>query len=155
MINRPLLLLDVDGVLALSSGEYLDHPHEYESFNVFGDFRLHKRKDVNDTLEVLKPWYEFVWATMWHGDANTWISPAVGLPSNLPFIHFPTDPKLPHILSYVNDRPFAWVDDNIYSWDHSEAREAEATCLLLRTNTQWGLLSSHVDQLISFAKENV
>jgi hypothetical protein len=127
---RPLLFLDVDGVLI--------NYHE----GVFGD-------DDNPLLARVNPAHgprllalgcELVWATTWMHDANEAISPRLGLPE-LPVVEWPdSDPdprdrlhgKTRELVAFAQGRPFAWVDDEITDVDRDwVAAHHPGACLLL------------------------
>src|SRR5262249_52059992 len=93
---------------------------------------------------------ELVWATSWAHDANTWISPHLGLP-DLPVVEWPADfnafaPidlcwKTPTLLDYAAGRPFAFVDDDVTDADRRWAAErCQAPMLFHRVDPAKGLV---------------
>lgn len=121
---KPLILLDVDGVLnpAPSSAEgYRRHwvfPH-----GIAHRLSLSPRHGpmLLELAEVTSA--ELVWASYWRELANRWIAPRVGLPS-LRFIPIPTRFRLRgrmapgiwkacHAAAWVGRTPFVWFEDDL------------------------------------------
>jgi hypothetical protein len=151
---KPLLLLDVDGVLAplLTGGTV---PDGFAEHTVMGD-RLLLSQLHGEWLVALSDDFELVWATSWEDDAQA-IAPLLGLPTNMPVIRLgdveqPGTWKLAAIARYVGDRPLAWVDDDLGEDAFEWAGARSAPTLLLRADPRIGLLPSHIDQLVRFAK---
>ena len=106
--DRPLLLLDVDGVLLVVRSAWDDEDQDYEP-------TLHP--DAGAWLADLGRVFELCWATSWEHGANRDIGPSLGLPP-LPVIEFDFDygartPKLRSVAGWVGDRPCAWIDDDL------------------------------------------
>ena len=151
---KPLLLVDVDGVLnplvriAVFPRDFAEH--RLEGFRVL----LSARHGV--WLNALADRFDLVWATTWEDDANRLIAPLIGLPTDLPVIRFgdPERPgtwKLPDVAAYVGDRPAAWVDDDLWGDAEAWARARAAPTLLVRTDPAVGLARRHVKALERFA----
>jgi hypothetical protein len=77
--------------------------------------------------ELLDLPYELVWATTWEDDANTYISPRIGLPQ-LPVVPWSnrhgygpdgTYFKTADIVRYAAGRPFVWLDDQLEAADRA------------------------------------
>lgn len=110
---KPLLFLDVDGVLNCLAWSGAD----YDSL----------RQKVGGTPCVVPPYvaenvrrlaerFEMVWATAWLGRAHTAWRDVLGLPDeSWPHVSY-TNLKLPAIIRYAAERPWAWVDDDAY-WE--------------------------------------
>ena len=113
---RPLLLLDVDGVLLVVRSTWDDDDAE-------PDYEPTLHPEAPAWIAELAEAFELVWATTWEDMANRVIAPALGLP-HLPAIEFDMDrrvptPKLPSVIAWVGDRPCAWIDDDLHDddWD--------------------------------------
>lgn len=149
---KPLLLLDVDGPLNPYAAKPERRPAGYST---------HRMRPVGFERKPLRVWlnhdhgaallglgYDLVWCTTWEAQANTWISPPLGLPE-LPVIHFGPSPrrvdarvhwKMGAVLEYAAGRSFAWVDDEIDRWDVDYvARNHDRPALLHRIDPAKGL----------------
>lgn len=121
---KPLLLLDVDGVLnPWAAGE---RPGEFVEYR----FRLQRwgRKRLRVWLNpghgaelralAERAGIELAWATTWGHRANVLVGPAIGLPE-LPVIEFAgahddglPSWKFPAVARFAYGRPLAWLDDD-------------------------------------------
>jgi hypothetical protein len=150
-MTRPLLLLDVDGVIIPFGAE---PPAGYEHQNV-GGYDLIWSDQHRDYFEELTPLFDLVWATTWEGQANYLFAPLLGLPE-LPVIHFEHGTgetwKLPCIQEFVGDRPFAWIDDEIFPDAFAWAESRDTPALLIATKPSIGLSREHIDALLAFAR---
>ena len=158
MESRPVLALDVDGVISLFGFE---EPLE----EVPGQFHLidgmaHCIPDgIGDRLRRLTPHYEIIWATGWEDRANDRLPEILGLPGKLPFLTFAGNArfgtahwKIAAIDSYAGDRPLAWVDDCLDETCETWARERSAPTLLVPTDSDRGLEDAHVGALLDWAR---
>jgi|SRR5690242_19378119 len=171
---KPLLFLDVDGVLnpdARSSGRRPDGytTHRMNPSAEGGlDWVTANRKPLRVWLNhdhgalLLGLPFELVWATTWEHEANEWIGPHLGLPE-LPVVEF-TKPirrrpdhvhwKLPDLIAYAGDRPFAWLDDEITARDgeHAKTRHPAPTALI-QVAPFVGLTEEHLHHLHVWASK--
>ncbi|MGW4650946.1 HAD domain-containing protein [Kitasatospora sp. NPDC004289] len=156
---KPLLFLDVDGVL----NPVCPHPDaDFDTHTLFGYAVLLSARH-GDWLRELAGTYELCWATTWEDHANEHIAPVLGLPQ-LPVVHFsgyvaqPDDPKVPvldliaahkwaPLLRYAAGRPFAWVDD-VIPGSLTRRSVLRRDRLLLRIDPGQGLERHHVDRLL-------
>ena len=111
---RPLLLVDVDGVLNPFAAPGC--PDGYAEYNFFaGEEPVRVCPEHGRWLQELAARFELTWATAWGTEANRLLAPLLRLPE-LPVIEFPAAPfeprdKLPAVRSFAGDRPLAWLDD--------------------------------------------
>ncbi|MER7063978.1 HAD domain-containing protein [Streptomyces albidoflavus] len=153
MSDRPLILLDVDGVL----NAFRRPGPEWQRFRRMG-FHLWLNPAHGPSLLKLAAELdcELVWATTWEHNANTEIAPLVGLPE-LPVIEVGRPRQLPDanvlwktpaVADYVNGRPFLWFDDDVDENDRAylAAHDNVAEFLLIVTNGDDGLTTDHLEQ---------
>lgn len=162
-MTKPLLLLDVDGVLCPFGGtKELWMGMEREGLIHHPDLYIYTNPDNKKRLKRLHEIFEIHWCTTWGEDANLDISPLHDLP------HFPVVDLGPAILTHqvhwkqnpieahVGDRPFAFVDDDIdnYSIEWAKERtERGIPTLYLPVIPQVGLTDAHVRDLEVWANQ--
>lgn len=161
--GRPLLLLDVDGVINIFNGS--QNQTRYVKHQV-GPYPIKIRRALPDWLLTLVDHFVPVWCTMWDDEANTELCPLLEWPS-LPYIPCRDDQvsvvewngmylhtKVGSITDHVEDRAFAWVDDEIgkndLKWATVRSDEVAPT-LLIKTDDRVGLELHHVTKLIGWA----
>lgn len=167
---RPLLLIDVDGVLNALPRHAKPQLYDVHRVTVSNGlaFTVRFRKDLPELLFALTKHFVPVWCTMWDHEANLYLAPLLGLP-DLPVVlchdnardlawsdktrtlHHKVDP----ILNSVGNRAFAWIDDEITEFDEAWAAkrsDEEAPTMVLKIDERSGLLEHHVDKLIAWAK---
>jgi hypothetical protein len=156
--DRPILAVDVDGVISIFG---FDQPLE----QVGGRFHLidgvaHCISDLaGPQLLRLAEVFELVWATGWEDRANDHLPLILGLPGELPCLHFDGRArfgsahwKLDAIDRYAGDRPLAWVDDNLDDTCHSWASQRQAPTVLAPTESDIGITPAHTDTLLSWVR---
>lgn len=155
--NKPVLLVDIDGVLSLWGFASNDRPdgswHSVEGIPHFlsatGAGHLHD----------LTEWFELVWCSGWEERAGEHLPALIGAP-DLPHLSFDRNPgranahwKLAAVEQHAGDRPLAWLDDALdercEAW--AATRNNTAPTLLVRTHPAIGLTAAHVEQLRAWA----
>jgi hypothetical protein len=150
---KPLLLLDVDGVLCpIGPG-----PGDPMCTLVADDWPITFSQQLPSRLSRLSERFTLVWATSWEQAANRALAPVLGL-LELPFVSFGGTSarrgrtwKLRAVRRFVNDRPVAWVDDELGLDAHQWAERRAEPTLLIDVNPSWGFADAHVELLIQFA----
>lgn len=152
--ERPILALDVDGVISLFG---FDGPLE----GAPGRFHLingtaHCIDDgVGARILRLAERYEVVWATGWEDRANERLPAILGLEAELPYLTFDGNArfgsahwKVGPIDDYAADRPLAWIDDCLDETCHAWAAQRSAPTLLVPTEPFEGLTEDLTDALL-------
>ena len=146
---RPLLLVDVDGVLSLF-GAARAEPGSLIGTLVDGIPHLLSTRAAAALLE-LAPDFECVWCTGWEDRADTHLPHALGLPRGWPHIVFgePVEPVTHWKLAGIDalagpERPLAWIDDGHDDACRAWASERPGPTLLLSTEPDLGLTHKHV-----------
>jgi len=155
--KRPILFLDVDGVISLFGFPSSDPPPG--SFH-FVDGVMHCiNESCGPRLTRLSERYELVWATGWEEKANEYLPYLLRLEvSELPVLTFDGRAvfgsahwKVGAIDEYARGRPAAWVDDFLDEECERWAAERYEPTLLVRTESHIGLTDELVEGLIDWA----
>ena len=156
MQERPILFLDVDGVISLF-GFGTDGPPPGACHSIDGI--VHCIGDrVSERLARLAERFELVWATGWEEKANEYLPRILGLGGELPVLTFDGRAvfgsahwKLEAIDEYAGDRPAAWIDDFVDDECRAWARGRSAPTLIVEAESALGLTEEHVELLLDFA----
>ncbi|SUB40276.1 Uncharacterised protein [Nocardia brasiliensis] len=144
-----LLFLDVDGPLIPFGGTDGPARPELPDSN---PLLARLDSELGPLLAALP--CQVVWATTWMHEANTTLSPILGLPE-LTVLEWPTAPddrvdrwfglhwKTRALVDWAAGRPFIWVDDEITRTDRDwVAAEYHGSALLHRVDPRKGLQRS-------------
>ena len=155
--GRPILAVDVDGVISLFGFE---GPLE----EVGGRFHLidgiaHCISDLaGPQLRRLGDVYELIWATGWEDRANDHLPLLLGLEGELPYLRFDDRArfgsahwKLKALDAYAGDRPLAWIDDCLDKGCRKWAAARSAPTLLVPTEPEIGITEAHTEALLAWA----
>lgn len=152
---RLLLLMDVDGVLALLG----PGTHEPCFEAVAGEFPVSIAEATPGRVLRIAKVFQLVWATSWQRQASEDFGPLLGLSDDLPFLRFDrsldhpgSSYKLPAIQRFVRDRPTAFVDDELGHDVLTWAEERAQPTLLIQPDPRLGLTDDHVDKLLAFQR---
>jgi hypothetical protein len=157
-MNRPLLLIDVDGVISLFGFDPARPPAgRFETVDGIAHFLS---KTAGDHLRRLCDVFEPAWCTGWEEKADEYLPHALGLPSSFPHLIFDNDPdpqsghwKLAAIDRYAGpDRALAWIDDAHDDRCDDWARARRAPTLLISTDPAVGLTEDQVLRLLEWAR---
>jgi Swiss Army Knife RNA repair-like protein len=150
--RRPLLLVDVDGVISLFGFGADGRPEG--SFHSIDGIPHFLSSGAAEHLLDLWPLFDLVWATGWEEKANEYLPRLLGLPGPLPHLSFERSVgrsnahwKLDAIDAHCGARPLAWIDDAFNDACHEWASEREAPTLLVQTQPQRGLTEHEAQRL--------
>jgi hypothetical protein len=155
--RKPLLFVDIDGVLSLF-GFQSDRRPEGMWLNVEGIVHLISAS-ASEHLHRLADRFELVWCSGWEEKANEHLLRVLVLPTALPFLTFPVQEgatrhwKLAAIEGHAGDRPLAWIDDAHDESCRAWAAERPAPTLLVATDPAAGLTTEDVEALERWAAE--
>jgi hypothetical protein len=156
--RKPLLLIDVDGVVSLfgfpmdqcpaGTWQWVDGIVHFLSAEAAGH------------LQDLQADFELVWCSGWEEKCCEYLPAALGVHSSIPYVSFDATPEAGHghwklaaITAYVRDRPVAWVDDGIDDACRAWASARTAPTLLIRTDPEVGLVAQHAEALRAWARD--
>jgi hypothetical protein len=156
--EKPLLLVDVDGVISLF-GFDPDRPPAGRFQLVDGILHL-LSATAGDHLRALAREFELAWCTGWEEKANEYLPFALALPGPLPFLRFGGAVPLPAAhwkLAAIDafatpSRPLAWIDDAHDESCAAWARRRPGPTLLVATEPPAGLREEHVARLLAWVR---
>ena len=170
--EKPLLLVDIDGVISLfgvpTHASLGARESERQPAREAPAGNLHSIDGTPHFLSstaaahllALGEHFDLVWASGWEERAEEHLPRLLGLPEGLPFLRFERSPgrahahwKLEAIDAYAGRRALAWVDDAFNDACHEWARARAAPTLLVSTEPAQGLTAHEASQLESFALE--
>ncbi|HWX75004.1 MAG TPA: HAD domain-containing protein [Solirubrobacteraceae bacterium] len=164
---KPLLLVDIDGVVSLFGDAGSDAPSVEEalsgSYHAIDGIPHFLSATAAAHLLRLRTSFELVWASGWEEKANEYLPLLLGLPEPLPFIPFslrtPVGARTTHahwkleaIAAYVGERPLAWIDDAFNPACHEWAKARAAPTLLVSTLPAHGLTAREARTLQEWAQ---
>ena len=159
MQEKPLLYVDVDGVISLWGFDPDKRPAG--TFAVVDGIPHFLSQEAGRHLLALSEGFDLVWCTGWEEKANEFLLSPLGLRNPLPYLSFdahrepghttPGHWKLGALDAHAGARPLAWIDDafNEACWEWASARGAPT--LLVATEPAVGLVASHAESLRSWA----
>ena len=154
--HRPVLAVDVDGVISLFGFDEPLTEAPGEMHLIDGVAHCISRP-AGERLKRLADHYDLIWATGWEERANEHLPLLLGLPGELPYLSFGGNArfgtahwKLEALAEYAGDRPLAWVDDSLDDSCYDWAEEREAPTLLVRTESDIGITEAHTETLLGW-----
>jgi hypothetical protein len=158
MADRPLLAVDVDGVISLFGfeGSTSEAPGRFHLINGIPHCIP---EEVGGRILRLADAYEVIWASGWEDRANEVLPRILGLSAELPYLTFDGQArwgsaywKLDALDRYAGDRPLAWIDDCLDDSCRAWAAAREAPTLLVPTQSFVGLSDELADDLLRWAE---
>jgi hypothetical protein len=164
-MRRPLLLIDIDGVISLFGGAGLPGQSSTGPSAPAGSF--HSIEGIPHFLSAtaaahllsLEPSFELVWASGWEEKADEYLPRLLGLPAGLAHLRFPRAVgrsnahwKLEAIDAFAGARPLAWIDDALNDACHEWASARQAPTLLVQTTPEHGLTAHETRLLEDWAR---
>ena len=163
--DRPILAVDIDGVISLFGFDQSLEPGRMKPGDAPGEFHLIDgmlhciAMDTGPRLERLGKTYELVWASGWEDRANDHLPNILGVPE-LPYLSFDGRArfgtahwKLEALEEHSGSRPLAWIDDSLDESCFDWAERREEPTLLVPTESDQGLLDAHVEALEAWAHD--
>jgi len=157
--ERPLLLVDVDGVISLFG--FPPHARPPGRFEMVDGIAHFLSASAGEHLRLLADAFEPVWCTGWEEKANEYLPRALGLDGPWPYLSFAhaTGPgvstqghwKLDAIDAWCGGRAVAWIDDAHGAACDAWAAERAAPTLLVTTEPAVGLTEREVERLLDWA----
>jgi hypothetical protein len=155
-VRRPLLLLDVDGVISLFGFDWSRRPAG-KLLLVDGIPHLISAT-AGHHLRTLSGVYELAWCTGWEEKADEYLPPVLGLEAPIPHMKFLGEAdtghwKLSAIDGYAGaERALAWLDDGHNDACKGWAAARPGPTLLLSTDPAIGITEVHVAELLAWAQ---
>jgi hypothetical protein len=156
--KRPVLFVDVDGVISLFGFDHASAPPG--TFHSIDGIPHCIGASCGPRLARLAEHFELVWATGWEEKANEYLPRLLELPGELPSLSFDGRAvfgtahwKLEAMDEYAGDRPAAWIDDNLDERCVRWAERRHAPTLLVETEAHEGISEAHVERLLAWADE--
>ena len=155
--DKPLLLVDIDGVISLFGFAPDERPPG--SFVSVDGIPHYLSATAGEHLRTLALTFDLAWCSGWEERANEHLPRALGLHTSLPHLTFSAAAggaaarhwKLDAIDAYAGpDRTLAWIDDHhdgCQAW--ADARRGPT--LLVTAQPPTGITAEHVDRLLGWA----
>ncbi len=158
-IARPLLLVDVDGVISLFGFDRERPPAG--RWQAVDGVPHYLSAEAGDHLRALWDEFELAWCTGWEEKANEYLPAALGLPGALPHLSFGAVDravrahwKLAEVDRFAGpDRAVAWIDDAHDHRCHAWASARGAPTLLVGTDPAIGITAAHIESLRRWAED--
>jgi hypothetical protein len=154
--QKPLLFLDVDGVIALRAAPRSLPAGGWEPL---GSTNTYIATHAGASIRTLTEHFDVVWASDWEEMANPFFRKRLGLSEDLPALTFneatddprSSDWKIARIEEMAGDRPLAWVDGTEHGAYRRWARQRKAPTLVVVPEPSTGLSDEDVGELLAFA----
>ena len=157
-MDRPLVLIDIDGVISLFGFDGAQPPPG--RFLLVDGVPHFLSAGAAELLGGLHDEFELVWCSGWEEKADEYLPLALGLPAGLRHLTLARAPgdnperhwKLSAIEAYAGShRPLAWIDDQFDQSCHEWAQARPAPTELVATDPAVGLTAEHVAHIQRWA----
>jgi hypothetical protein len=155
--HKPLLLVDIDGVISLFGDQLTARDGSFHSIDGMPHFLS---ATAAAHLLDLADDFDLVWCSGWEEKADEHLPHLLGLPRGLPHLRFDRDVrrdnahwKLAAIDAYARERPLAWIDDALSDACDEWAAARAAPTLLVKTEPAHGLTAREAGVLSRWARE--
>ncbi len=168
--GRPLLMVDIDGVISLFGGDLSAGPPGGGSFHSIEGIPHFLSASAAAHLLALADVYDLVWASGWEERAEENLPHLLGLPAGLPFLRFERTAQAPRsalsgaqagslaahwklaaVDAFAGPRPLAWIDDALDDACRAWASARPVPTLLVQTDPSRGLTAREREMLTSWA----
>src|ERR1035441_2298514 len=161
--EKPLLMVDIDGVISLFGAHAGDG-----AVRGAADGAFHSIEGIPHFLSAtaaahllaLAADFQLVGASGWEEKADEHLPHLLELPRGLPFLRFSRAVgrsnahwKLDAIGTFADGRPLAWIDDAFNPACHQWAHERQAPTLLVQTEPEHGLTTREAQLLARWAQQ--
>jgi len=156
-MSRPILAVDVDGVISIFGFDEPPGPDiaRFELIDgVVHCISLHS----GERLRRLAERFELIWATGWEDKANYYLPALLDLPE-LPHLTFDGAArfgsahwKLGPLEEHCRGRALAWLDDNLDESCYEWARQRPEPTLLMPTRSARGIQETETEALLAWAE---
>jgi hypothetical protein len=155
---RPLLLIDIDGVISLFGFD--PHRRPPGRFVIVDGIIHFLSEEVAGRLRALAAQFDLIWCSGWEEKADEYLPHALGLPAGLPHLAFGGSAdgdgrhwKLAAIDAYAGPgRPLAWIDDQHDDTCRTWASRRRGATLLVETEPALGLTEPQAAELSAWAR---
>jgi hypothetical protein len=159
LTDKPLLLVDVDGVISLFGFDRETAPPG--AWEIVDGIAHYLSASAGEHLRELSESFELVWCTGWEEKANEYLPHALALPAPFPYLSFDrevgrsnTHWKLDAIDAYAGPhQPLAWIDDALAPECFQWAADRPGPTLLVPTEPATGITAAHVAELLGWSGE--
>jgi hypothetical protein len=157
LMDRPLLLIDVDGVISLFGFDHAAPPAgRYQLVDGIAHFLS---GTAGEYLRQISVAFELAWCTGWEEKANDYLPLALGLDGPLPHVVFDRGERPAHAhwklgaidLHVGPSRPVAWIDDAHDGACREWADARPGPTLLVTTDPAVGMTDRDVERLLVWA----
>lgn len=156
--GRPLVLLDVDGVLNL--GQFMSskrRSHLRRADGWYSGRAGDPRDPYAERIVLNRSWgrvlrhledygAELAWATAWNEAANFFISPLLGL-GQLPVAPARDGRKAGTVIPWTGGRPWAWLEDREFELEAASALAGGTPHLPVLVDPEKGLGWGHIERV--------